>query len=254
MNLSDGAVRDSVARSWGRFLAELQAAGDTAWSDPTRLSGWAVADLAAHAVWGASMEADALRRWRTGASGRAEGRTMEPSAGREALTTAFDQAQRALVDELAQVGDGDRTRSVPMPYADLPLDTVLPILVMEAGVHTNDLLAALGRDEPLPDEVTAASVSFLETFVPFLAGQATEVPADPTEIALSSPGTDLRFSFSGGTWSLAPRDRPGEPDFAVRAPDGSTLMLYALGRLDPDDPRLGSTDAARLIKRWIPGP
>lgn len=245
-------VRDSVGRSWGRFLAQLRAAGDGDWSRPTRLAGWTVADLAAHAVWGASMEADALRRWRTGAPGRAEGRTIDASAGADALIAAFDEAQQALVGELARLDGEDRDRPVPMPYADLPLDSVLPILVMEAGVHTNDLLAAFGNDEPLPEDVTAASVTFLKVFAPFLAAQAAEVPSDPTVVRLSSPGIDLRLSFAGGTWSLTgPGDSGDEAHVAVRAADDSTLMLYALGRVDTG---VEPPEAGRTFKRWFPGP
>lgn len=242
-------VRESVDRSWGRFLAQLRAAGDGDWSRPTRLAGWAVADLAAHAVWGASMEADALRRWRTGADGRAEGRTVDASAGPDALTAAFEQARQELLDELARLDDGDPARPVPMAYFDVPLADVLTILVMEAGVHASDLLAAFGQDDALPGDVTAASAAFLATFGPVVASQATERPPDGTVVALAGPRVDLRFAYVDGAWTTADRQR--EPDVTLRAPDDSTLVLYAFGRVASG---VEPPDAGRAFKRWFPGP
>lgn len=133
MSVPLDAVRVAVPREWTRFR-HLLASGD--WTVPTRLPGWTIADLATHAVWGVSMEADALRRWRCASGGRADGRTIPADSDRDTILAELDGALRALGHELDQLTEDDLASTAPLPYGDVPLAVFSQILVMEAGVHT----------------------------------------------------------------------------------------------------------------------
>ena len=256
--LAVAEVRAAVAREWGRFIAALPASADIAgWGTATRCQDWTVADLAAHAVWGASMEADALRRARLGLSEPAEGRTVDAAeVAPEVIAAELYAARQALVEELAVVGDHDGDRIVPLPYGQLPLAMFLPILVMEAGIHTDDLAAAVspGDDDPLPDDVVVAGTAFLAMFLPLLAGAAQETPAPGTVVSLRGDAVDLRLSFGDSGWSTETVD---DATAVIEAQDDSTLVRFALGRLAADDPRLavsGVPGLGHVFKRWFPGP
>ena len=251
-------VRTAVAREWRRFIGLLPATSDTeGWQGATRCQGWSVADLAAHTVWGISMEADALHRARRGIIAPAEGRTIDATAMTpEVILAELRAAQRALLDELVAVDDRDGDRIVPLPYGQLSLAVFLPILVMEAGIHTDDLAAAVrpSDDEPLPDDVVVASTAFLATFLPLLAMAADETPAPGTVVALRGATVDLQLSFGGSGWSTETVD---VATGLIEAEDDSTVVRFALGRLAADDPRLavsGVPGLGHAFKRWFPGP
>lgn len=258
MSLAFEAVRASVERDWRRFLSLLTPlTEDDGWTAPTRLRGWSVRDLAVHSVWGVSMEADALHRWRTSAGGRADGRRVDASANGEGVVNELDAAVRALVSELeAAAAEGGPEAPAPLPYGDVPVPMFLDILVMEAGVHASDLADALGFDDGLPDDVVAASAAFLNTFLPLLASRATEPPPGPTTLALQGTTVRLAFHYDGEAWRPADDAATG-PAAATVAGDDSTVLLYALGRVPVDDPGLtvtGDPAAASLFKSWVPGP
>ncbi len=61
------------------------------------------------------------------------------------------------------------------------------ILVMEAGVHTNDLAAAVGRDEGLRADVVASTESVLRVFLPVLAASAPEAPEAEVTVHCRAP-------------------------------------------------------------------
>lgn len=255
--LAVAEVRAAVAREWGRFIATLPASADTAgWRARTRCQDWTVADLAAHTVWGASMEADALRRARLGLTEPAEGRTIDAAAvAPEVIVAELYAARQALVEELAVLGDHDGDRIVPLPYGQLPLAVFLPILVMEAGIHTDDLAAAVRlSDDPLPDDVVVAGTAFLATFLPLLAATAQETPAPGTVVALRGATVDLRLSFGDRGWST---ETVSDATALIESEDDSTIVRFALGRLAPGDPRLavsGFPGLGHAFKRWFPGP
>lgn len=251
-------TRTAVAREWRRFIRLLPAlTGPDSWEVATRCQGWSVAELAAHAVWGISMEADALHRARRGITAPAEGRTVDARAVRpEVILAELRAALRALLDELAAVDDRDGDRIVPLPYGQLPLALFLPILVMEAGIHTDDLAAAVrpAADTPLPGDVVVASTAFLATFLPALAAAAQETPMAGTVVALRGPTVDLRLTLGDGGWSAETID---DATGVIEADDDSTIVRFALGRLRPDDPRLavsGLPGLEHAFKRWFPGP
>ncbi|MEW6474520.1 MAG: maleylpyruvate isomerase N-terminal domain-containing protein [Actinomycetota bacterium] len=256
-------VRAAVAREWERFIARLPAADDgPGWRVATRCQGWTVSDLAVHAVWGISMEADALRRAGAGRREPAEGRTLDPArAGPEEIVSGLVAARQALLDELAVLDDHDGERIVPLPYGELPRALFLPILVMEAGIHADDLAAGGDAAAPLADDVVVATTNFLVTFLPVLAAGASATPPAGTVVALRGATVDLRLRFGDGRWSAADAGDPlpgpsgtGDAGAVVAAEDDSTILRFALGRLAADDSRLSFSGPGRAFKRWFPGP
>lgn len=251
MSLPLDSVRAAVDREWARFRGLLGTAG---WSVPTRLPGWAVSDLAVHAVWGVSMEADALRRRRTGGDGRAAGRTLPAGTPPETVRADLAAACAELHQELDRLTEGDLASTVPLPYGDVPLGVFSQILVMEAGVHTSDLAAAAGEADDLGPDVVAATALTLRLFLPGLAAAAGERPAAGTAIAVCGETVDLGFRYHGGGWE-ATSGPAGS--VATITGDDSTVLLFALGRIPGTDGRLsiaGDRDAGLRFKRWLPGP
>ena len=253
MTLPLDSVRVAVPREWGRFR-ELLTSGD--WSAATRLPGWTVGDLATHAVWGVTMEADALRRRRTGSDGRADGRTIPEDADRETVLAEVDGALGELGQELDRLTDDDLPSAAPLPYGDVPVAIFSQIVVMEAGIHTSDLASAVGGPDGLAPDVAAATAATLTIFLPILAGAAEERPSPGTAIALCGDSVNLGFRYRGEGWEALPDAADSDTDATVTA-DDSTVLLFALGRIPDADVRLsisGDQAAARRFKLWMPGP
>jgi uncharacterized protein (TIGR03083 family) len=248
--LSADEVRRAVAREWDRFESTLRSLPGSDWDRPTILTGWSVRDLVAHTAWGTSMEADALRRWRTGEAGPAEGQPVDPAIPPQRLLAEQLASSGELRGQLAQLGDGDPARAVPMPYGEVPLDLVLQIVAMEAGIHAYDVTATCQGGQRLDADVVAATTVVLGAYLPILASAAPERPAEGTLVALRSPSIDLRLRLDGGAWALADGDGPAE---VIAADDDSTLILFALGRV-PAGAVHGCTSAAHRFKAWFPGP
>lgn len=256
MNLPLDSVRAAADREWRRFRELLSSYGEDHWSAPTRLAGWAVRDLAAHAVCGVSMEADALRRRRTATAGRAEGRTVPNGAPREAVLGELDLACRELGEEVHRLTDDDLSSTVPLPYGEIPVVVFSQILVMEAGVHTSDLAAALGQADDLGPDVVQATELSLRLFLPMVAASASERPVPGTTIGLRGETVDLRFRYEAGGWEAVSPSAASDTVATITA-DDSTVLLFALGRTPASDVRLsisGDEATARSFKLWMPGP
>jgi uncharacterized protein (TIGR03083 family) len=252
MTLNVEEARDSIAREWATFADRLARAHEQAWSAQTRLAGWTVADLVVHAVWGVTMEADALRRARLDLPGRADGRTVSPDEDRAVLTENVRQARAELVDELAQLDGQDLSSTAPMPHGDVPIGVLLDVFAMEAGIHGSDLAAALGDEQPLSPTVVRATETFLLGFLPMLA-QASPPPAGADSFALT--GDTVRITGHWREQGLVV-DETNRPALTIEG-DDTAVLLFALGRAQADDARLrhhGDRDLAVNFKSYVPGP
>ncbi|WP_433802050.1 maleylpyruvate isomerase family mycothiol-dependent enzyme [Actinomycetospora sp. CA-084318] len=232
-------AREAVARCW----AVLEALPDDALGRPTRCTGWTLLDLARHGAWGTSMEADALRRSRLGEPGSGEG--SEPAGDGPEVLAALRSSVAALVGELdraAELGD-----TVEIPFGAIPAPFALQVFTMEAGVHADDALAALGRDEPLGADVVTATSVVLAAVLPALAA---EVPAPGTVVGVTGPTVDLRLGVVDGAWQAV----DATPTVSVRGTSDTAVLRFALGRTDADDPALTVDEGARPFKAWFPGP
>lgn len=246
-------MTDILRREWGFVTDLLAGLDDDAWSRPTRCLGWAVRDLALHVVWGVSMEADALRRSRTGEPGVADGLTMADDSSPEAILEQLRAAVGDLASEVDALEPGAGERACPMPYGEVPVAEALEIFVFEAAIHASDFGHAVGDDRALGDDVVRATEAVLSRFLPVFAAAATS-PPDATSFTLRGRTVLLAAQWSGPALVMdGPRDAP---TFSVIG-DDSSVLLFATGRLGLDDPRLrveGSVELAREFKTFVPGP
>lgn len=266
----------SLTADGGLTVAEAQRLAMAAWrtfgervddgpgARPTRLAGWSVEDLVRHTAWGMSMEAEALRLAAVAAplrhGARAAGRPTDGLTG-EALHLAWHRSRAELAagfDTVAAAVSRGAASALPMPYGDVPLPVALDTFVMEATVHTDDLLAALGGpDRPLPPldpRVVAPCARFLQHFWPVLASLGTPVPAG-TSILLLGDTVRLGGTYDGSTW-LPPDARPGQVAVTLRG-DDSTVLRVALGRTPVATSGLhvtGDAALAHALKEHVPGP
>jgi uncharacterized protein (TIGR03083 family) len=259
MSMLDTSTATAVtARSWEAVLTTLRALPETEWSRPTRLAGWAVRDLVAHNVWGVSMEADAVRRARSGQGGRADGLTADP-ADPAVLVEALSEAVTDLVFELSTSTAEDEDRTVPLAAADVPWPLGVTIFAFEAAVHADDLAAALAPDAPRPHLEPAAvraTVAFLAWFLPLMVPAVGAPPAGTSVRFAGDDGhADLTLVWDGSAWSVG--DGGSAPGALTVAGTDSDVVRVALGRLPVDDPALrlaGDTASAAAVKSWLPGP
>ena len=251
--LTADEARRAATRDWGRVLDALGSLDAAGWARPTRCTGWTLIDLARHGAWGTSMEADALRRARTGEPGTAEG--TEPAGGPDEVLAALRRSVADLGAELDHAPDLPGDAVVTLPFGPLPAAFALHVFAMEAGVHADDVADALARDEPLADDVVDATGTVLAAVLPVLAAASGEAPPADTVVLLSGPTTGLRFAHGvgdAGGWAVVGEEVP--PTATVVGADDSAVLRFALGRTGADDPRLTVPDAAAAFKAWFPGP
>jgi uncharacterized protein (TIGR03083 family) len=250
--LSADHARQALERAWGGVLTTLDALPGEHWALGTRCPGWDVDALVRHLVWGVTMEADALRRARTGSSGAAQGRTA-PGARRD-VTAELRRGVDDLLAEVAALPPTAGARPLPLPYGDVPTALALQVFVMEAGVHGDDLSSALGRDEALHPDVVAGTAAALAAVLPAMAAATDARPPAGTVVAVTGPSVGLRFALEGDQWVAA---GSGEPTGEVVADDDGSALRFVLGRVGPDGPGLtvrGDDVVAAGFKRWFPGP
>ena len=168
--------RSILQREWEWVTRLLAGLGDEDWNQPTRCAGWTILDLGRHVVWGVSMEADALRRARTGERDPADGTTMADDSRPQEVLEALDTAVADLDAEARELGPDAGTRTCPMPYGDVPLSVALDVFVYEAGIHASDFAHALGEERPLADDVVPATAFVTTQFLPVFASGGTTSP------------------------------------------------------------------------------
>nr|WP_297428223.1 maleylpyruvate isomerase N-terminal domain-containing protein [uncultured Actinotalea sp.] len=279
--LTVAEARRLALAAWDVFAERTDALDAAALAaTPTRLAGWTVQDLTRHTAWGMSMEAEALRLavvaepLRHGA--RAAGRPTDALTG-EALHLAWHRSRAELAagfDTVAAAVGRGLAPVLPMPYGDVPLTVALDTFVMEAAVHTDDLLAALaGRGAaapPLDPAVVAPTARFLQHFWSVLGSAGTPVPAGTT-VRLVGDTVAVGGTFDGTAWRALDADDGGGPSdggadgsadggggasVTLRG-DDSTVLRVALGRVPVASAGLqltGDAGLARALKEHVPGP
>ena len=246
--------RSILRREWESVTRLLAGLPDEDWNQPTRCTGWTILDLGRHVVWGVSMEADTLRRARTGERDPADGTTMADDSRPQDVLEALHKALADLDAEARELGPDAGTRTCPMPYGDIPLSVALDVFVYEAGIHASDFAHAVGGDRPLADDVVPSTAFVTAQYLPVFASASTSSPPGGTSFSLTGGSISL-----DGQWSadgLVMGDAAEAPSVTV-AGDDSAVLLFAAGRLTADDERLtveGSSDLARDFKVYVPGP
>src|SRR5918994_1009513 len=220
--------REVVRREIAADLARLERTPQEDWESPTRLPAWSVRNLARHIAYGQRLEAEAMRRAREGIPEAADVPTPGPDRG--AILAAI----------------------CPMYYGPVPGPLAVNVWAFEAGIHANDLAAALGEDLPLASDVVQATATVLGASLPLLAMAAAERPATPVAFVLAGDTIRLDLRYDGASWQ--PDPGPGEETIRISG-DDSAVLLFALGRIVLDHPGLavlGSQGEARRFKDYAP--
>ena len=105
---------------------------------PTPCAEWTIDDLAAHVASGAFRDVEAFHRARLG--------TSSPPGELAIENTDLAEAIRLSVNHLRGALDHAPSRwpIIPMPFGHYPAATALQGLIIEFGVHHNDLAIAAG--------------------------------------------------------------------------------------------------------------
>ena len=192
----------TLADAWGWWATTLPAVGEEAWRTGTRLPGWDVAALVAHATllvqglgYLATQPVDAepavgsardmLRGFNvpggvatTYAAGVAElARRQAASLSAEQLIAVFAETAPAVIAKVRAQGP------IVVEYfgnGTFPIGEVVSIAVLEAVVHGLDLCAATGSSaSSMPPDASAHTVGLLasmadpDTFIEAATGRTT---------------------------------------------------------------------------------
>jgi uncharacterized protein (TIGR03083 family) len=243
-------------REFGALRTRLAALGDDEWAAPMRCVGWTVGDLVAHLVAAAQGQAEGLRAAAAG-GGPVPPLDIPDTRDPAKLQELLEDGASELRDALSGVTPELAEALVPLPFGFVPMMLALQIVPVEYGFHRNDLLEALGEDEPLAPDVALSLIQILPGLLPVLAG-GTPVsppgarPTQPLAYSLRSPSGSVTVAFDGQSWSPV-QDDPG----ACRVEgDDNAIALFAMGRIGAGDSRLTVSDpaSAARFKSWFPGP
>jgi uncharacterized protein (TIGR03083 family) len=240
-----------IEERWGHFLNLLKGLDPTEWNRPTRLPGWAIADLASHVSWGIGMEADSIAKMLAGDETPAAAEAIPASTEPSELTSAIGERLLGLIEVLHRVDDVAAGGVAPMPYGPTPFPFALQVFVMEAAGHTDDLADAVGLDEDIAGDAAAATFIVMGGSLPVLAMASSEEPGDGIGFQLAGPGIDLAVAQRDGDWIVGD---PGDQTTRIEG-DQTALTRFLLGRIPAADPRLRvEGDHAAMFKRFFPGP
>jgi len=247
------ACREVVRREIAADLDRLERASEEDWTRPTRLPAWSVRSLARHIAYGQELEADAMRRAREGIPEAADAPT--PGSDKGSILAAIRRNHEQLLAEMDQHTPESLGAAIcPMYYGPVPGPLAVNVWAFEAGIHGNDLAAALGKDLPLVPDVIQATAAVLGASLPLLAMAATNRPASPIAFVLAGDTVRLDLRYDGATWQPG----PGPAEETVRiSGDDTAVLLFALGRIVLDHPGLavsGGQGEARRFKDYAPGP
>jgi uncharacterized protein (TIGR03083 family) len=237
-------VRQAHQRDMAEVINRLKLASENEWLAQTPCAEWTVADLAAHLAAGQAFKADALQRMKSGVTD--VGPVPTVSDDRSTLLNQLRENNARLEAELEGLSAHDLDKPVPLPFGAFPLEAVLQIFVMEAGVHAQDVqMAMTGRGILPPDVIDATAAILPAVFDP------GEQPTGPVSYRLLAPSHVFHFTWRDGQWVDEASD-----DACCIEGDDNTLLLFALGRIPVDDPGLYVTDleVARRFKAYFPGP
>lgn len=230
------------------FTDRLRATSAADRERPTRCEGWTVEALARHMAAVIWQQAEAFHRVRLRSTTAPSWLELGPEI--VSIPDALVTARTHLVSGLTAVREGEDP-DVPLPFLNLPAGFAVQLLLIEYGVHRNDLEWALGDARPLHPDVAGVQIELLPAWLPS-AG-----------LRIAPVGTGYRLVASSGTTSVVCRDEdwqlgaaPPETTCTITG-DDSAVALFTLGRIGPDHPGLEVEDPAGIAKKfktYFPGP
>lgn len=236
---------DAALDALATFTDRLRAAPDRL-DAQTRLAEWDVATLANHVAAVAWQQGEAFHRARMQIA-------EQPSYVETKLTDPVDALERAAAHLRSGIDQLDASGEpiVPLPFAALPASFAAAVVLIEYGVHLNDLEHALGDTTELREPVADAVVELMGAMLP---GLASSGPDGPASLALHAESrAPTRVAWRDGAWQSV---ADGDTDCTIEG-SPSAVALFSLGRISADDPSLRVTGDAALagaFKTFFPGP
>jgi uncharacterized protein (TIGR03083 family) len=232
-DLADAAI--SEALDFADLLDHLTSDQHTA---PTPCTDWTVADLAAHVAAGLFRDAEAFHRTRVGSTTPPVELGLDGSV---ALPAVIRSAADHLSDAVLAL-PSDPGIVVPLPFGPYPVADALHCLIIEFGVHADDLAIAAGSRQPLLSSATIAALfGFGE---PYLLMQAQPLESDAVTLALAAPSKTMSITWTGTRWR---RGAGAARECRITGSDDAIARLM-LRRVDVTDPRIDVLDPARLAR------
>ena len=211
---------------------------------PTRLPEWDIGGLARHVgavVW---QQGEAFHRARAAIA-------EAPSYLEIKLDDPVDAIERAAAHFRSGIDQLDASSEpiVPLPFAALPASFAAAVVLIEYGVHLNDLEHALGEATDLRPPVADAVVELMGAMLP---GLASSGPDGPVSYALRADGrAPTCVAWRDGAWQSVP---DGTADCMIEG-SASDIALFALGRKPSSELRVAGNDGlAASFKDFFPGP
>jgi uncharacterized protein (TIGR03083 family) len=230
-DLADAAISEALA-----FAELLDGITPDQRTAPTPCTDWTVADLAAHVAAGLFRDAEAFHRARVGS---AVPPTKLDLDGSVALTAVIRSAADHLSGAVRKLAS-DPGIVVPLPFGRYAVADALRCLIIEFGVHTDDLAIALGSRQPLLSSATVAALfGFGELY---LLMQAQPLESDAVTLSLAAPSKAMSITWTGTRWR---RGAGAARECRIAGSDDAIARLM-LRRIDVTDPRIDVLDPARL--------
>lgn len=204
------------------FADLLESLDPTQRRSPTPCAGWTIHDLADHVAVVCFRDAEAYHRARAHITTPPGELTLDnpdlPAAirlGVGHLQAAFDQAP-------------GRWPVIPAPFGDFPVAAALRSLILEFGVHLDDLMVASGDRHA---KFSAATIEAIFGFGElFLLRQAQPLESGPVTLRLTAPSKSMAITWTGKTWEPG----AGAEEHRVEGSDDAIARLM-LRRGEADD-------------------
>jgi uncharacterized protein (TIGR03083 family) len=227
--LADAVTAEALA-----FADRLDTVHPDGRGAPTPCADWTIDDLATHVAVGIVRDAEAFHRARFGV----------PSPPGDVDLDGTDRASvvRTAVEHLVgAITRGPQTwPTIPLPFGPYPVTAALKSLIVEFGVHRNDLEVATGRGiVPFSDATRTALFGFGEHY---LLRQAKPLEASACAFTLAAPSATLSVTWTGDRWI---RGADAARECRIAGSDDAVARLM-LRRLDITDPRIDFLDPHHL--------
>lgn len=224
------------------------------WDKPTRCTSWTVRDLLRHVVRGLSLYTEGLTRMARGSAELVPASyLLQVRPEPEAICAGLTAARVQLSDALSAITLEAIHAFFPHRFFVLEGRRGLDLILMEEGIHHNDLSWAVGDKGPLPRDVAAAAFGYASARAPNWAADGPQ-PNRTVSYRLTGQTVHLGLNWSDGRWLI--NHQRNSPACEIRGED-SPLSLFLYGRLTLAAARLsvtGDESLARRFKDFFPGP
>jgi uncharacterized protein (TIGR03083 family) len=227
--LADAAFAEALAFAdlFDRLDAERRAA-------PTPCAAWTIDDLATHVAIGAFRDAEAFHRARLGSASPPGQLTLDDVDPAAAIRLAVGHLGGALDDP------PQRWPAVSTPFGAYPVADALRCLVIEFGVHLDDLTVAVGEQHGGFSPATLEALfGFGELY---LLLQAAPLEAEPLTFTLTASATTMSITWTGRRWTAG----GGSARVCRITASDDAIARLMLRRLDITDPQIDLLDPHRL--------